>query len=145
MINVDVRQEVLASPQDICALLLDHENLPRFFDAKIKLSRHENTGELLGGRGSIRDVNVLGIKFSEEIVSASLNHVCYAIIGDWPLKGHQGNIYLSVDASNKNKTFLQYTITCHGPKWLPDWLIELVLSQGIEKGLMKIAKYFSKK
>lgn len=141
MINIDVHQHIMASCEDICAVLLDHEQLPRFFDAKIALAKPENAGEIVGGIGSVRDVNVLGIKFSEAILLASTDHIRYAIIGQWPLKNHQGDIYFSTSASGQ--TLVRYTITCEGPFWLPDGLIALILRQGIEKGLLKLAQHFS--
>lgn len=141
MVNIDVHQHIMASCEDICAVLLDHEQLPRFFDAKITLAKPENTGEVAGGIGSIRDVNVLGIKFSETILLASSDHIRYAILGQWPLKNHQGDIYLSANALGQ--TLVRYTITCEGPSWLPDSLVALILRQGIEKGLLKLAQHFS--
>ena len=140
MVNVDVVQEIAAGVSDVSKILLDHQNAGRFFDAKFTVAKTENNGEIFGGKGAIRDLNVAGVKFSEQILIANANHIRYAIVGDRPLKNHQGNIYL--DEQNPTLTSVRYTIVCQAPTWLPDKLVEFLLSHAMKKALVKINQHF---
>ncbi|MGB2740284.1 MAG: SRPBCC family protein [Cognaticolwellia sp.] len=140
MVNVDVVQEIAASANEASKILLDHQNAGRFFDAKFIVAKTADAGEIFGGKGAIRDLNVAGVKFSEQILIANSNHIRYAIVGDRPLKNHQGNIYL--DEQNPTLTSVRYTIVCQAPKWLPDKLVEFLLSHAMNKALVKINQHF---
>lgn len=140
MVNVDVVQEIAAAPNEVSKILLDHQNAGQFFDAKFNVAKTADEGEVFGGKGAIRDLNVAGVKFSEQILIANDEHIRYAIVGDRPLRGHQGNIYLK--EQNPSSTSVRYTIVCEAPKWLPDKLVEFLLSQAMKKALIKINKHF---
>ena len=140
MVNVDVVQVIAAAPSEVSKILLDHQNAGQFFDAKFNVAKTADEGEVFGGKGAIRDINVAGVKFSEQILIANDNHIRYAIIGDRPLRGHQGNIYL--EAQSPCSTSVRYTIVCEAPKWLPDKLVEFLLSHAMKKALVKINKHF---
>jgi hypothetical protein len=140
MVNVDVVQEIAAGASDVSKILLDHQNAGRFFDAKFIVAKTADNGEIFGGKGAVRQLNVAGVKFSEQILIANSSHIRYAIIGDRPLRGHQGNIYL--DEQNPALTSVRYTIVCQAPKWLPDKLVEFLLSQAMKKALVKINQHF---
>jgi hypothetical protein len=140
MVNVDVVQVIAATPSEVSKILLDHQNSARFFDAKFSVAQMADEGEVFGGKGAIRNLNVAGVKFSEQILIANDNHIRYAIIGDRPLRGHQGNIYL--EEQSPSSTSVRYTIVCEAPKWLPDKFVEFLLSHAMKKALVKINKYF---
>ncbi len=140
MVNVDVVQVIAAAPDEVSKILLDHQNAGQFFDAKFFVAKIEDEGEVFGGKGAIRHVNVAGVKFSEQILLANDSHIRYAIVGDRPLRGHQGNIYL--EELSPSSTSVRYTIVCQAPKWLPDKLVEFLLSQAMKKALVKINKHF---
>lgn len=140
MVNVDVMQGVAAAPSEISEILLDHQQLGRFFDAKFSVAKTADIGEIHGGKGAIRDVSVAGVKFAEQVLLADAKHIRYAIVGNRPLRNHQGNIYL--DEQNSALTSVRYTITCQAPKWLPDKLVELLLAQAMKKALIKINQHF---
>jgi hypothetical protein len=140
MVNVDVVQTIAAVPSEVSKILLDHQNAGQFFDAKFSMAKTADDGEVFGGKGAIRNLNVVGVKFSEQILIADDNHIRYAIVGDRPLRGHQGNIYL--EEQSPSSTSVRYTIVCEAPKWLPDKLVEFLLSQAMKKALVKINKHF---
>ncbi len=95
MITITVVQPIFAPVNQIVEVLLNHAQLGRFFNAKISQLTPENVGELKGGRGAIRFINIGKISFKEQIVSATYEHICYQIIGNKPVANHQGNIYLT--------------------------------------------------
>jgi hypothetical protein len=140
MVNIDVVQTLAAAPSEVSKILLDHQNAGQFFDAKFSIAKTADEGEVFGGKGAIRNLNVAGVKFSEQILLADDNHIRYAIIGDRPLRGHQGNIYL--EEQDPSSTSVRYTIVCQAPKWLPDKLVEFLLSHAMKKALVKINKHF---
>ncbi len=140
MVNVDVVQTIAAVPSEVSKVLLDHQNAGQFFDAKFSIAKTADEGEVFGGKGAIRNLNVAGVKFSEQILIANDNHIRYAIVGDRPLRGHQGNIYL--EEQSPSSTSVRYTIVCQAPKWLPDKFVEFLLSQAMKKALVKIKKHF---
>lgn len=140
MVNVDVLQQVAATPNEISKVLLDHQHLGRFFDAKFSLTSIADDGELAGGKGAIRKVTVAWVNFSEQVLLATSTHIRYAIVGNKPLSNHQGDIYLT--EQSPNLTSVRYTIVCNGPKWLPDKWVEILLAQAMKKALIKIHHYF---
>lgn len=97
MINITVAQEIFAPAHQIVEVLLNHAQLERFFNAQISLVKPENKGAIKGGQGAIRHITIGNIKFEEQIVSASYEHICYQIIGNKPVANHQGNIYLNTN------------------------------------------------
>ncbi|MGB1263192.1 MAG: SRPBCC family protein [Cognaticolwellia sp.] len=139
MINVDVEQNIAASASEISAILLDHPKLARFFDARFSQLQSANADEMVGGKGAVREVTIAGVKFSEQVLLANTEHIRYAIIGDRPLRNHQGNIYLAQQAASLTK--VRYTIVGHGPKWLPDKLLAFLLSHGVKKALVKLNQH----
>ena len=149
MITINVTQQVLATPEQISQVLLTHEQLDRFFNADIRQLQAENSGEIIGGKGAIRQISIGKIVFEEEIISASTEHICYRIIGDWPVSSHQGDIQLtSLNAHSvstgcaDNITKVDYVIHFNGPKWLPDFLLEFIVGRDIKRAMTKLAQYF---
>ncbi|MFT5814629.1 MAG: hypothetical protein ACI9VT_002390 [Psychroserpens sp.] len=143
MITLEVTQKVLAPADQISQVLLDHLKLDRFFNAKFTLIKIQNKGELIGGKGAVRQIAIGKIVFEEEIISATHDHICYRIVGNWPISDHQGDIQLtSLDVDNQT-TQLDYVIRFNGPKWLPSFLLKFFVASDINKAMKKLAKHFA--
>ncbi|AAZ25008.1 hypothetical protein CPS_3619 [Colwellia psychrerythraea 34H] len=143
MITIEVTQKVLAPAEQVNQVLLDHLQLGRFFNAKFKLIKIQNKGELIGGKGAIRQISIGKIVFEEEIISATNEHICYRIVGNWPVSDHQGDIQLtSFDVDNQT-TQLDYVIKFNGPKWLPAFLLKFFVASDISKAMKKLAEHFA--
>ncbi|KGJ96211.1 SRPBCC family protein [Colwellia psychrerythraea] len=148
MITIVVKQQVAAPLGQVSQALLDHAQLDRFFNAKITLIKPQNKGELLGGKGAIRQIAIGKIVFNEEIISASNMHICYRIVGKGPVSEHQGDIHLSetqliAEGIANQSTQLDYVIQFNGPKWLPDFLLKFFVGRDIKNSMKKLALYFS--
>lgn len=147
MITIVVKQQISAPLEQVSQALLDHAQLDRFFNAKISLTKTHHNGELIGGKGTVRQISIGRIVFEEEIVDASIEHICYRIIGSWPVSDHQGDIHLTSQAlspdGNNQTTQLDYVIKFNGPKWLPDFLLKFVVGRDIENAMKKLAEHFA--
>ena len=155
MITIVVKQQVAAPLEQVSQVLLAHAQLDRFFNAKIKLLKSENDGELVGGKGAIRQISIGKIVFNEEIISASNEHICYRIVGNWPVSDHQGDIRLTsfiapqvkseipTLCEDKQSTNIDYLIQFKGPKWLPDFLLKFFVGRDIKNAMKKVALHFS--
>ena len=142
MINIYLTQQISAPVEQVSQALLDHQQLDRFFNAKITLKKPENSGEIVGGKGAIRQITIGKITFCEEIISATDEHICYRIIGKGPVLEHQGDIRLSSVGVNDKCTHLDYSITFKSPKWLPSFLLKYIVERDIEKAMKKLAQFF---
>jgi len=143
MITIEVTQKVLAPAEKVSQVLLEHLQLDRFFNAKFTLIKIQNSGELIGGKGAIRQVSIGKIVFEEEIISASNEHICYRIVGDWPVSDHQGDIQLTPLGVDNQTTQLDYLIKFNGPKWLPSFLLKFVVGSDIRKAMKNLAQHFA--
>ena len=151
MITINVTQQVLAPEALVNQTLLAHAKLDRFFNAKIKQVKNENDGELVGGKGAVRQISIGKIVFEERIISASIEHICYRIVGNWPVSDHQGDIRLTSYiapqvtplADDNTSTNLDYVISFNSPKWLPDFLLKFFVERDIVNAMKKLALHFS--
>ena len=143
MITINVTQQVLAPVAQVNQALLEHSKLDRFFNAKIKRVKSESDGELVGGKGAVRQISIGKIVFEEQIISASTEHICYRIIGNWPVSDHQGDIRLTPLADDNTNTQLDYVISFNSPKWLPDFLLKFFVERDIVNAMKKLALHFS--
>ena len=145
MIKIELKQRIFSTPDKIQQMLLAQENLERFFHAKFRIVQGEDEGEISGGKGSVRQVTIGKHQFKEEIISATKNHICYRIIGDEPVSNHQGDIYLKLINMNdlsKEVTELYYVIVCSGPKFVPDFIVKILVAKDIKRAIKKLAEYF---
>ncbi|WP_232771057.1 SRPBCC family protein [Colwellia sp. 75C3] len=146
MITIEVTQKISAPVEKVCQVLLDHPQLERFFNAKIKTIKIQADGELIGGKGAVRRISIGKIVFEEEIINASNEHICYRIKGNWPVSDHQGDIHLTPQAasldSEEQTTQLDYVIKFNGPKWLPDFLLKFFVGRDIINAMKKLAEHF---
>ncbi|MCJ8296160.1 MAG: SRPBCC family protein [Colwellia sp.] len=163
MITINVTQQVLAPVALVNQALLEHSKLDRFFNAKIKQVKDENDGELVGGKGVVRQISIGKIVFEEQIISASIEHICYRIIGNWPVSDHQGDICLTSKVASKiapqpsyqpatqvssqevdiETTQLDYVIRFNSPRWLPGFLLKFFVERDIMSAMEKLAQHFA--
>ena len=92
MVNVYYQKNIAATPKELRDTLLDHQNLSDFFNASFKVLKAENDNEISGGKGCVREVTILGVRFKEEIVRADTNGIEYRVVDDFPVKAHRGVI-----------------------------------------------------
>jgi hypothetical protein len=143
MILISLKQSLTARPSQVREILLEHEHLNRFFNATFLLLKTQNEGEIRGGKGSIRQVSMLGGKFQEQIISADDNHISYQIIGNKPVAQHRGDIYFKTDNSRAvAKTEITYNISCKAPWWIPSFVLGFFIKKDITQALKKLASHF---
>ena len=140
MISITVRKNINATPLKIRELLLEHEQLNRFFDARFKLIREQDEEEVKGGKGAIRQITMMGVKFEEKIISADENHISYEIIGSKPVSEHRGNILFS--PGKNSSTEVNYNICCKAPWWIPSFILSFFIKKDVKQALNKLADKF---
>ena len=139
MVNVHYQRIINATPQVLRDTLLDHQSLSDFFNASFKVLRVENDGEVSGGVGSVREVNILGVRFKEEIVKADTDGIEYRVVDDFPVKDHRGVIrFFAQDSLTK----VSYRIRCCTPWYIPNWLLTRLLQNDVEQCLNKLGARF---
>ncbi|MBH0075568.1 SRPBCC family protein [Pseudoalteromonas sp. SWYJ118] len=143
MILITIKQTLNAQPKQIISTLLDHQQLHRFFNAKFTLLQAQDEGQIEGGKGSVRQVKIGKITFSEQIISADQNLISYQIVGDKPVANHRGDIYLTANKDiNTLVTELNYCISCSAPWWMPNALLKYVITKDITQALNNLNNYF---
>jgi len=138
MISIKLHQLVNENSEAVLALLLAHDQLGRFFDGRFCQTVPARAGESIGGAGAIRQVTLHGQTFLEQIISADAQHICYQIIGKGPVSEHQGVIMFN---RCDEGTLIDYTISCRAPWWQPSWLVNMIITRDISRGLAKLARY----
>jgi hypothetical protein len=144
MISIDVKLVINATPLQIRDVMLEHEQLSRFFNAEFMLIKNQDDGEVKGGKGAIRQISMMGVKFEEEIVSADINHISYQIIGNKPVSGHRGYIQFSkVNNTTTPKTEVNYKIRCKAPWWIPSFILSFFIKKDVKQALSKLSIKFN--
>ena len=139
MVDVYYQKNIAATPKELRDTLLDHQNLSDFFNASFKVLKSENDNEVSGGKGCVREVTILGVRFKEEIVRADTNGIEYRVVDDFPVKAHRGVIAFMLQ---ENATKVSYRITCRAPWYIPSWLLSRLLQNDIEQCLDKLGARF---
>ena len=143
MISISLKQNLAAKPSQVRDTLLEHEHLHRFFNATFLLLKTQNEGDISGGKGSIRQVSMLGSQFQEQIISADDNHISYQIIGNKPVAHHRGDIYFNTaNSSAVPTTDITYNISCKAPWWIPSFVLQFFIKKDITRALKKLATHF---
>ena len=142
MISIDLTQKIAATPSQISEVLLEHEQLNRFFNADFQLINIQNEGEITGGKGAVRQVSMLGVKFKERIISADNQHISYQIMGNKPVAEHRGDIYFYEDNAETPMTEVNYKISCKAPWWLSSFVLGFFIKKDIAQALNKLANNF---
>jgi len=138
MIEILLKQQVDCPIGPLVAIMLEHDKLGRFFDAKFKQTKPALDNEPAGGCGAIRQVTMRGSSFLEEIIQANEHQISYRIIGSGPVSNHRADIYFT---QQDQHTLINYSICCSAPWWQPDFLVKFVIERDIAKGLNKLASY----
>ncbi len=139
MVDVYYQKNIAATPKELCDTLLDHQNLSDFFNASFKVLKAENDNEISGGKGCVREVTILSVRFKEEIIHADTNGIEYRVVDDFPVKAHRGVIAFT---QQENSTNVSYRITCRAPWYIPSWLLSRLLQNDIEQCLDKLGARF---
>jgi len=140
MISITVKQKVKATPSQIKQTLLKHEQLDRFFNANFLLIKKQNEGEIKGGKGTVRQVSMIGVQFEERIISADNNHISYQIIGNKPVADHRGDIYFCNESEvDTPMTEVTYNINCKAAWWQPSVILVFFIKKDITQALKKLA------
>jgi len=139
MVNVYYQKKIAAKPQALRDILLDHHNLSDFFNASFSVLRQENTNEISGGKGCVREVSILGVRFKEEMVHADDKRIEYRVVDDFPVQAHTGSIEF---VPQENATLVSYQITCRAPWYIPRWLLQRLLQNDIEQCLNRLGARF---
>lgn len=142
MISINLKQKIAATPSQIREVLLEHEQLNRFFNADFQLINNQNEGEIAGGKGAVRQVSMLGVKFKEQIISADNKHISYQIMGNKPVAEHRGDIYFYEDNAVTPMTEVNYKISCKAPWWLSSFVLGFFIKKDIAQALNKLANNF---
>lgn len=143
MISITVKQNLAATPSKVRDTLLEHEQLNRFFNAEFLLIKKQNKGEIKGGKGTIRQVSMIGVTFEELIISADNNHISYQIIGNKPVADHRGDILFCKDNNTATPmTEVTYKISGTAPWWLPNSVLGFFIKKDITQALNKLAISF---
>jgi hypothetical protein len=127
------------TPEVLLSTLLDHANLNNYFDAKFTVLSPADPDEIKGGRGCIREVRTFGIRFNERISGASTDGISYEIVGNFPMKSHQGNISFEQE---KGQTRVTYEITCIPLWYTPKRLMKFILDSQIKTAFKNLGKAF---
>ena len=144
MISIDVKLVINATPLQIRDVMLEHEQLNRFFNAEFMLIKNQDDGEVKGGKGAIRQISMMGVKFEEEIVSADINHISYQIVGNKPVSEHRGYIKFSqVNNTTTPKTEVNYKIRCKAPWWIPSFILSFFIKNDVKQALSKLSIKFN--
>jgi len=143
MVSINLKCTLLAPPEKVVAVLLEHVYLGRFFNAQFSQLKSHNKGEMKGGAGAVRQVKTPLATFNEQIIHASSTHICYRIMGDKPVQNHQGDIFLTpIEHEGNTATVLRYCIAFRPPFWMPGSFIKLLVQHDIAQALKKLTRYF---
>ena len=137
MVLIAIQQTVPSNAQTIMTLLLDHQNLANFFNARFKVIKTQAVGERVGGKGTIREVTILGTRFNEEIITATDHLIRYKIVGDKPVKQHAASIELFPRTDGCD---IHYQVQFVCPWYLPNKLISFAVTCDIKRALKRLAE-----
>lgn len=137
MVHIFCQKMIKAQPYELCRMLLDHEHLSDYFNATFKVVKKADAGELRGGKGCVREVKILGVRFLEKIVKADEEEIHYCVLDDFPVKAHSGRICFQREGGS---TLVSYTISCEAPWFIPNWLLQKILQRDVEQCLYKLGE-----
>ncbi|GEA12255.1 hypothetical protein KUL49_26300 [Alteromonas sp. KUL49] len=136
---IHVKQAMKATTLQVRDELLNHEGLERFFNARFQVKSTTNQSEVVGGEGTKRTVKIGPISFDEVITVVNDDTICYAVVGDAPVKNHLGTIKLYNSGSYCE---VDYTITCQSNTLLPGFILSWFIKRDVTSALFKLATYF---
>lgn len=139
MVKVFYEKLIKACPSELCGVLLDHHNLRDFFNATFKVVKKADIDQPQGGKGCVREVSILGIRFCEKIIKADENGIHYCVVNNFPVKAHAGHIRFQREG---NHTLVAYSISCQAPWFIPNRFLQRVLQSDVEQCLHKLGERF---
>ncbi|HEA18008.1 MAG TPA: SRPBCC family protein [Pseudoalteromonas prydzensis] len=130
-ICISQTQTLQCSAELVVATLLDHEHLDRFFNASFAtLPAHTGIWR--------RQVKMLGYQFIEHVEHTEQYSIEYYIAGQSPVKNHHAKIHLT---PLKSGCQLVYVINCDAKFWQPTWLLKALITQDLQRALIKLKAY----
>lgn len=140
MLVVESQKQIACSADTLLNALLDHSNLDRFFNAKFKVLKPADKGEISGGKGCIRQVSILGISFEEQIVQAEQAGICYRVLNDFPVRQHRGEIHFHKIGEH---TQVSYRIQCQSPWYIPKFILKSIIQKDIQQCLNRLGDMYA--
>jgi hypothetical protein len=140
MLVVEYQRQISCSADTLLNTLLDHRNLERFFNAKFKVLKPANKGEVTGGKGCIRQVSILGISFEEQITQADHTGIYYRVLNDFPVHQHRGEIRFH---KTDEHTQVAYRIQCQSPWYIPKFVLKAILQKDIQQCLNRLGDMYA--
>ncbi len=138
MVSVHYTKKIKNSPDALMRVMLDHENLDRFFNAAFRVVKEQLPTEVKGGVGCIREVKIFGLRFYEKVIKADSQEIRYRVLNDFPVKAHLGVITFTPGDSH---TQVDYHIQCIAPWYLPGGLLRHLLMKDVKNCLDKLGAY----
>lgn len=139
MLVVEYQKQIACSADTLLNTLLDHSNLDRFFNAKFKVLKPADKGELSGGKGCIRQISIWGISFEEQITRADQTRICYRVLNDFPVRQHRGEIHFHKIGEH---TQVAYRIQCKSPWYIPKFVLKVILQKDIQQCLNRLGDIY---
>lgn len=136
-------EQYFAAPRaKVFAYFADHRKLGRAWHARFERIRDADEGRDPNGRGSVREIRGMGLKFEETVTKFQPPSVIeYRVTRGGPVKNHLGRLAFS-DADNG--TQLVYTIGFDARLPFTGWLIARVLNAawcgGVQRAVKDIAQ-----
>lgn len=130
--TLEFKESYPISPEELFAVLVDHEGMSDWFDVDIRTI----AGPGDGGVGTVRRISIGPLKIDEEIIVAdSPSRVVYRIIRGLPVGYHLGEqrIIATDDGSE-----LRWTITMRSAVPGLIEVISLILRPAMNRGLKKL-------
>jgi uncharacterized protein YndB with AHSA1/START domain len=139
MHEIHLQQRFQAPPERTFATVTDHEGMPAWVPAKVRLVKQGAPDR--NGLGAVRRVSARGLVVQEEVVRWEPPRAMdYRVIGLSPLRDHLGEMRFSPDGAG---TLLDYRIRFRVPWYFGGALlgayIEKTLRAEISTGLEKLA------
>ncbi len=140
MHEIHIRQRFEAPLDRVFATVTDHEGMPAWLPAKVRLVKQGAPDR--NGLGAVRRIVARGLAVHEEVVRWEPPHAMdYRVIGRSPLRDHLGEMRFS--SQNDGGALLDYTIRFRVPWYFGGGLlgsyVEKTLNAEIGAGLAKLS------
>lgn len=134
--TVRITRDSEKSVEKMFAYLSDHNNLSKVFLIPVK--RIKDGQDDVNGVGSVRKLGIGPVGVEETVVAVEPNKsIDYRITrGGGPIQNHKGNISFEKKGSGSRVT---WTIEFDSPVPMAGSVIKMILGQGVEQGLKRVA------
>ena len=139
MVEISMRQDFTASPEQVFAAITDHVAFGRWMKADIRVERPGEPAP--NGLGAIRAVGARGLTVREEVVGwEPARAMDYRVVSGAPFRNHRGEIRLTPVGSG---TRVDYRIRFEWPWYLGGGVVGRFLAATLEReitaGLARMA------